>query len=136
MNRIEDLRIQTLGRRLDHDEFLYRFHKRYGKDVDLFDYEVFADSFYYALSSLVPNISDGELIVGKRGNHLSEEEMNEWLTEYKDITIQRSIRAGYGQESHMAIDYDLVLTEGLNGIISRIDKYKRMTALCRFTCLA
>ena len=32
-------------------------------------------------------------------------------------------QAGVGQDSHMAIDYELVLTCGINGIIEKIDTY-------------
>jgi hypothetical protein len=29
----------------------------------------------------------------------------------------------FGQDSHMAIDYDLLLSKGIKGIIADIDKY-------------
>lgn len=81
------------------------------------------EAFYSAFSNLTPSISEGELIVGKRDVPMSAEEQTEWDNAYKNIALNRKNKAGGGQDSHMAIDYELVLTVGINGIVERIDRF-------------
>ena len=72
---------------------------------------------------LSPCISDGELIVGKRDIPLCPDKQQEWQDIYKPIAQSRRNRAGDGQDSHMAIDYELILSKGIIGIIQTIDEY-------------
>lgn len=123
MKRIESLRAAALNHNHARDEMLYRFHKRYGEDEGTVDLSKYADAYGFAFSTLTPHIGDGELIVGECGNGLSKEEREEWESKYKLIAQNRCTSAGRGQDSHMAIDYDLVLRCGLKGIIERIDGY-------------
>ena len=71
------------------------------------------------LENAQPAIDDGELIVGKMsGRELKDAERAEW-----DIIREYSLpsrTAARGQASHMAVDYDLLLRKGAEGIIADI----------------
>ena len=123
MIRINKLREAALRRNYCLDEFHYLFYKRYSEIENKDEYEKYADAFYYAFSELTPNITEGELIVGEIGNNLSENEIEEWKNVYKSKASKRINEAGSGQDSHMAIDYELLLSLGVNGIINKIDQY-------------
>jgi pyruvate-formate lyase len=110
------------------DEFYYRFHKQYSGDFNGSDYLKYADSFYYTFANLTPVILDGELIVGEIANNLNDIEKREWEEIYKNIAKNRCASAGDGQDSHMAIDYVLLLEHGINGIILRIGDYLKVCA--------
>lgn len=125
MSRIEKLRMNALCHSHINDEFFYKFYKRYIENKNGSDYLRYADAFYYAFSQLTPNISDGELVVGEIKNALTESEKKEWENIYKEIAKERCRVAGGGQDSHMAIDYELLLSCGLKGIIARIEKYEK-----------
>lgn len=122
MERIEKLRKPALDNASSGDGFFYRFYKKYTEDSLSSEWEKYADAFYYAFSRLSPKIYDGELIVGTAVNDLTQDEKEEWETKYRDIARTRVDKAGAGQDSHMAIDYELVLSSGLKGIIADIDK--------------
>lgn len=128
MNRLKSLRQFALENTYCIDEFYYRFHKQYSGDFNGFDYLKYADCFYHAFANLTPVILDGELIVGGIGNNLNDIEKCEWEGIYKNITKNRCAFAGDGQDSHMAIDYELLLNYGINGIISRIEEYLKACA--------
>ena len=121
MDRIEKLRFLALNNNHSNVEFHYKFHKRYESSNIDEKYSRYADAFYYAFSNLTPVIEKGELVVGKAENHLTEEETLEWNNGYKDSVLSEWKDARVGQDSHMAIDYDLLLEEGIVGIIARID---------------
>ena len=125
MNRIEKLRQIALSHPHAYDEFFYRFYKQYSENRNESDYLKYADAFYCAFSQLTPNISDGELVVGEIKNGLTESEKKEWANTYKEIAEERCRAAGGGQDSHMAIDYELLLSCGLKGIIARIEEYEK-----------
>lgn len=123
MKRIESLRDAALNNKVCYDEFYYKFYRSYEKDKNLIKEERYGNAFYKALSELTPDISDGELIVGKCKNHFSEKEKREWDEHYFKIAVGMSRKAGDGQSTHMAIDYKLVLEHGVSGIIKKIDRY-------------
>ena len=125
MDRIEKLRQIALSHPHAYDEFFYRFYKQYSENRNESDYLKYADAFYCAFSQLTPNISDGELVVGEIKNDLTESENKEWANTYKEIAEERCRAAGGGQDSHMAIDYELLLSCGLKGIIARIEEYEK-----------
>ena len=125
MKRIEKLRQEALCHPFNNNEFFYKFYKRYDLDERISDYLRYGEAFYYAFSELTPNISNGELIVGKIENKLTDFEKGEWEEKYSQIARQRCLKTGIGQDSHMAIDYDLLLSLGLRGIIERIEKYQK-----------
>ena len=123
MNRIESLRLDALCTSFSKDEFYYHFYKQFDKSSDKSEYLQYAESFYSAFSELTPKIADGELIVGRIQNTLTPEQQEEYNTVYLPIAKAKCDRSGRGQDSHMAIDYELLLSQGLNGIIRRIDEY-------------
>ena len=123
MQRIEALRNRVFKNLAFSDEFYYLFYKNYEQNAELIEEERYAEAFYFAFSNILPSISDGELIVGKHDIPLCDEKLQEWQDIYKPIAIDRRVKAGGGQDSHMAIDYDLLLSKGLLGIIATIDEY-------------
>ena len=125
MERIELLRNKALDHCHCGDEFLYLFHKRYTENECDSEFLKYADAFNFAFSNLTPDISSGELIVGKFINNLSDLEKAEWRNVYRKAAEERSIKAGGGQDSHMAIDYELLLKKGIHGIIAQIEEYQK-----------
>ncbi len=123
MERITTLRNLALENTVCYDEFFYRFHKSYANNQSGTRAERYADAFYNALMELTPSISEGELIVGRCGNNFSAQEENEWLNKYKELTAETAKITGGVQDSHMAIDYDLLLNKGIDGILEKIDQY-------------
>ena len=71
------------------------------------------------MEQMEPNIDSGELILGKSCRPLTEEQRKEWesLREYASKQFAHD-----GQDSHMAIDYDLLLQQGIKGISRSIDE--------------
>ena len=128
MKRIESLRLQALMHKPCTDEFYYRFYRKYGKYDQYVEETRYTDAFSDAFSALTPNISDGELIVGKIGNFLTDQEQADWEQIYRPIAREAFRAAGGGQDSHMAIDYELLLSEGILGIIERIEGYIKSCA--------
>ena len=122
MDRIEKLMREALENPVVIREFFYRFYKAFGDSEKEMTYGSYADAYYRALCELTPVISEGELIVGKIGCVMTPEENEEWENIYLPVGRRFSSRLP-GQDSHMAIDYELVLSEGLTGIIARIDGY-------------
>lgn len=122
MDRIESLREAALNRTFSASEFFYLFYKHYEGSPDSSEYARYTDAFYRAFSALTPNISEGELIVGRIEDRMSDDQRAEWVGKYKEIAAARSDKAGGGQDSHMAVDYELILSEGLLGIMDRIDR--------------
>ena len=125
MERLKALRDEALSFCHSGDEFFYLFYKKHGESTGDSDYSKYADAFYYAFSHLTPNISSGELIVGKFKNNLTDTEKNDWHTVYRPIAEERVRIDGGGQDSHMAIDYELLLSHGIRGIISKIEGHLR-----------
>lgn len=123
MERIEKLRLEALSHVHNRDEFHYRFYQNYFSRKDPVMRECYGDAIKNAYSELRPLISDGELIVGKIGKMLTGAEQKDFEENYLPRIRVESEKAGGGQESHMAIDYDLVLNVGIYGIIKKIDGY-------------
>ena len=123
MKRLNFLRNRVFENLAFSNEFYYLFYKSYEQNTGLIEEERYAEAFDFAFSSLSPSITEGELIVGKTDIPLCADKEQEWLSKYKAIAESRKNEAGGGQDSHMAIDYELVLSNGLNGIIKTIDGY-------------
>ena len=121
MNRLKMLREKALEGRIFSDEFYYLFYKEYHRLETLPEWERYAESFYYAFAHLTPSITAGELIVGKRHTPFEGESLRQWQEVYRGIAEQRCSLAGGGQDSHMAIDYPLILRRGIDGILETID---------------
>jgi len=123
MNRIEKLRLDSLNLSFNNTEFFYKFFRTQPADSNSISYESYAESYYAAFSSLTPCIGENELIVGRINSNMSDAEISEWNDKYREIAHNYHSYVSGGQDSHMAIDYDTVLSVGLNGIIARIDGY-------------
>lgn len=123
MQRINELRRLPLQRNVYCDEFFYLFFKKYFTITYKIDLNAYTESFYEAFANLTPAITEGELIIGKYAALLSENDDKDWKENYHGRAMDMIGVAFLGQDSHMSIDYDLVLNEGLNGIIAKIDKY-------------
>jgi len=123
MNRIERLREIALEWPHNKNELYYRFYKRYHEYAEMGEYERYAEAFYACFAGLTPHISDGELIVGEAVDSMTEAERAEWNETYRAIAEDRCRKAGGGQDSHMAVDYELLLQKGICGILADIDGY-------------
>lgn len=123
--RIEKLRERTFAPdRFNADIMFYSsFYKEYDEHAALSVEERYARAFYAALTQLTPAISDGELIVGNRDIALPDQIKDAWESKYQHIAYSYRDKVFCGQDSHMAIDYSLLLSQGINGIMEQIDRY-------------
>ena len=119
MERIEALRSRALNGNCYGNEFYFRFYKVYGELENVDEWERYGEAFYRAFASLTPCIHEGELIVGSRDTVLSPAEEKLWQEKYRPICEQRCATVP-GQGSHMAIDYETLLSMGCEGVIDRI----------------
>ena len=124
MSRIDSLRALALEPACDKTEFYFLFYKRYAELEGEEEFIRYPKAFEFAFAQLTPNITDGELIVGEISNNLSEEESELWSKVYHPYAVERLKNINFGQDSHMAIDYELLLHRGINGIISMIEDYE------------
>ncbi len=122
MKRIEKLRNEALSPYFSN-EFYYLFYKQYKASADLPEWERYAEAFTFAFAHLTPSIPEGELVVGNRNHPMDEAEHKEWKEIYQPYAAERTRNTAVGQDSHMAIDYELLLSRGLMGIIEMIDGY-------------
>ena len=123
MKRIEKLRKCALEFDFCKDEFYYLFYKNYEKNSNMDEHQRYSEAFYTALSALTPHITEDELIVGEYHSALSETEKEEYRVRYRPMLTQRWKDTGGGQESHMAIDFEKLLTVGIVGILQEIETY-------------
>ena len=142
MERIEKLRLDALNHKLNIREFYYHFYKFYDAHRDMERLMLYGESMYYAFSNMTPYIVDGELIVGRNLPELPAEVQKELDEKYDKIWHDEIGGFQRGQDSHMAIDYELLMKNGIVGIIGIIDGYltscpeeKRPFYLCRKRCL-
>lgn len=122
MKRIDRLRETALNNTIVLDEFYYKFYKHYANNPIEPESKRYANAFYNALATLTPLISEGELIVGKCNQPLSSEEEQEWQSKYRALAQEKAEYEG-PHDSHMSIDYELILSRGIKGIIQQIDGY-------------
>lgn len=121
MDRIESLRKTALERTVSYKEFFFRFYKRYTESGISDRYERYADAYSFAFSTLTPFITDGELIVGEIGCGLNDDEEREWIEIYKPRAEELCKDSMRGQDSHMAVDYEKILSGGLVAIEQDIE---------------
>lgn len=118
--RINALREKAISPPHSFAHMNFKFYCRYNENEDLGSIEMrYADAFAYAMDNTAPAISMGELIVGKPQHPASEEEINIWNSGLH--TLGEQVSTHFGQDSHMAIDYSLLLTKGIVGVIDIID---------------
>ena len=121
MDRIKRLREKALKNVICYDEFFYKFYQYYDDYPQKDNSKRYAESFYYALTHITPSISEDELIVGKCDKQLSPSEKILWQEKYRLIAGQEFPWSEHAQDSHMTIDYRLVLEQGVNGILHTIN---------------
>ena len=123
-HRIEYLRQKALSPIVSFDEVYLDFLIRYEQNTALDSLEArYADAYTYALEHLSPSIDECELIVGKPCHPVREERVSEW----ERLAYLRDELSAPGMDSHMAIDYELLLSKGTSGVIERINEYMRET---------
>lgn len=123
MERLEDLRKLALNLTPKRDEAYYHFYKSYKENESLNEFERYGEALCAQFEYLTPSIDEGELIVGKIADNMSDAQRKEWeeiLKPYADTLYPNLI---VGQADHMAIDYELLLSIGLMGISQKIDGY-------------
>ena len=119
--RIEKLRKEALEPAICYDGFYLKFFERWQLNADKGNTEArYADAFAHALASVEPVIGEGELIVGKAPAAPVGEEAARWEKLRKEVADPMGLRIG--QDSHMAVDYELLLREGLIGVSARVRK--------------
>ncbi|MBE6614329.1 MAG: hypothetical protein E7631_03390 [Ruminococcaceae bacterium] len=121
-NRIESLRLDALEPRIDYTPFYYHFQKAYiARRGEVSSYCRFALSLADAFEKWGVAIAPGELIVGRPSEELlTEEERAEWALISRYAMGEQHVPVG--QDSHMAFDYDRLLTMGTTGIKAMIDQ--------------
>lgn len=123
-NRIEQLRKKVLSTSSSYDGVYLDFLARYEQNRGLSTIEErYADAYTYALERLCPVIDEYELIVGKPKHFIPQNREEEW----KRLQALREELSVPGQDSHMAIDYPLLLEKGTSGIAELIDGYIEKT---------
>ena len=123
MKRIEKLRKRALEFDFCNDEFYYLFYKNYAQNEGMEEYQRYSEALYAALSALTPQICEDELIVGEYHSMLSACEKEEYLETYCPMVRTRWKETGGGQDSHMAIDFEKLLSKGILGITEEIETY-------------
>ena len=118
--RVKNLRDKAVAPFICYDEF-YLYFYRYLKSEKGSIESLFGNAWEYAFRNIHPSISKDELIVGKSDYRLTEDEQKEYDL-YKD-TVFKQYAYWEGQDSHMAVDFELVLNKGIDGILKDIDVY-------------
>lgn len=142
LERIESLRKKALCPAIQYSRFHMDFYDHYLKNVGVSGkVAAYGEAVTYAFQRVVPVIDDGELIVGKCGDlPLTEEESRR----YQEISEGASqVIEMMGQDSHMAVDYDLLLQKGILGVMEMVrekrlatsDPQKAAYYLCCEKCL-
>ncbi len=119
-NRIRLLREKAVSPYICYDEFYLHFY-RFLKNAEGSLEKRLSDSWAYAFGHVHPSVSENELIVGKCDYRLSESEQAEYDLLKKTIIDDYALMCG--QDSHMAIDYEMVLSLGIEGVLKKIDAY-------------
>ncbi|MBE5767593.1 MAG: hypothetical protein E7335_10590 [Clostridiales bacterium] len=117
--RIERLRTAALEPYICYDEFYLNFYRHISASEGSFEARM-AQAWAHAFECVEPVIEEDELIVGRAVSRLNDEERAEWKALCEGIVQEYSIYSG--QDSHMAVDYELILKEGVRGIIARIEE--------------
>ncbi len=119
--RIEALRRPAVEPVICYDGFHLAFFERWAENGALPNGEArYADAYACAFSGLEPVIDEGELIVGKASRPLAAEAAARWEAVRAAQADPLDVR--FGQDSHMAVDYELLLREGTEGIEARIER--------------
>lgn len=127
MKRLELLRQKAIAPEISYDRFYLYFFTRYAENAHLETAAArYADAYRHAFEKLEPTIEEGELIVGLPPLALNEAE-NAQYRQLQNTVIPDIFHPPFGQDSHMAVDYELLLSDGISGVIARIEAYKSVT---------
>ncbi len=120
--RIEALRQPAIEPRIDYTPFYYHFQKSYiARHWEQSGALRYAHALTDAFHAWDVSIDPGELIVGKPApTPLTAEEAAEWQTISAYAVAE--MHAPVGQESHMAIDYERLMTLGTAGVRALIEE--------------
>lgn len=120
--RIDALRQAALEPVIDYTPFYYYFQKAYLRHRwESSGARRYALALTEAYQNWAVSIDPGEWIVGKPSSvPLTAEEQAEWAT-INQYAVEE-MHCPVGQESHMAIDYDRLLTMGTAGVRAYIDE--------------
>ncbi len=114
--RIENLRLPAIDPYISYEDIYIYFYRKFAENYALMHFEKrYGDAFLFAFSNALPSIDDGELIVGKSDRKLTDEEQTEWDM-LKKYTVPM-IALSRGQDSHMTVDYELLLQSGIAGVL-------------------
>ena len=120
MDRIAILREKALKPDLSWNPFRLNFLRRCEENRHLENPLLrYADSYTYAMGLLEPRIEEEELIVGLPPRMHSETDEATYDRLFATVGMELFCEP-VAQDSHMAVDYDLLLREGISGVISRI----------------
>ncbi len=120
--RIERLRESAVFPKIDYTPFYYHFYKAYLANRPIGDGCMrYAMSLRDAFAAWGVEIEPGERIVGRPSEtSLTAEEAGEWET-LRQYTLGFQ-HVQVGQDSHMAVDYDRLLTLGTSGVRAYIEE--------------
>ncbi|MHB9024054.1 MAG: pyruvate formate lyase family protein [Armatimonadota bacterium] len=82
------------------------------------------------LRNLTPVIDPDELLVGKKCYRPLEIDEQRELEDWRRLGVPATSKA-YGQRAHMAIDYALLLRQGVDGIRQQIHRYRSQLDISR-----
>ena len=120
MDRIAILREKALEPSLSWNPFRLNFLRRCEENRHLQEIPLrYADGYTYAMGLLEPRIEEEELIVGLPPKMHSNEEEKAYDRLFDTVGMELFCKP-VAQDSHMAVDYELLLREGIRGVISRL----------------
>lgn len=122
--RIGRLRDAAVFPEICYYEFYLHFHRSFELLSMPYDEAHYGEAFRYACEHITPVIGEDERIVGRTVPYLTGDDLTAWNETYHKLSFDRSYQAGSGQDSHMAIDYELLLSQGIEGILARIARYE------------
>ncbi len=118
--RVEALRARAVEPVISYRRFYLYFFRQYRDNAALGSAEArYGDAFAAAYAQLPAPIEDGELIVGLTAAPLTEAEQQEY-EQLKELVAAPAFPSQQGQDSHMAVDYELLLSRGLDGLAADI----------------
>lgn len=141
--RIDRLRADAVDPPIAYNGLYLDFFLHYEKNTDADPESRYAQAFAYMLDRAQPSVDAAdELIVGKPRHAITDPAAEAEWARLQDTAVYH-YATHMGQDSHMAVDYYLLLEQGIDGILRRIDGYlaaetdepkRRFYLSCR-TCL-
>lgn len=127
MKRLEALRENAISPIISYDRFYLHFFQRYAENEHLQSGTArYADAYAYAFENTDVFIEENDLLAGLPPRPLNEEENTQYQQLLKTV-VPIAFTPPFGQDSHMAVDYELLLREGISGVITCIEAHKSAT---------